>query len=42
MLNRDEARVLLEQLLEVINDDDQWEEEAEPIIPMTGDSDDND
>lgn len=40
MLNRDEARVLLEHLLETINDDDQWEEEAEEIIPMTGDSDD--
>jgi hypothetical protein len=39
MLQRDEARVLLEQLLEVVNDDDQWEDDAEEIVPIVGEED---
>lgn len=42
MLSRDEARILLESMIEAINDDDLWEEEIEAeVIPMTGDSDES-
>jgi hypothetical protein len=41
MLSRDEARLLLESMIEAVNDDDLWEEEIDEIIPMTGDADDS-
>ena len=37
MLSRDEARVLLEALVEVIHDDDAWEDEPNETVVMDDD-----
>ena len=37
MLSRDEAKVLLDKLLEVIHDDDAWEDDPDEVVVMTDD-----
>ena len=37
MLSRDEARLLLEKLVEVVHDDDAWEDEPENVVVMEDD-----
>ena len=34
MLSKDEAKLLLEKLIEVVHDDDAWEDEPENIVVM--------
>jgi len=34
MLSRDEARLLLDKLVEVIHDDDAWEDEPDEVVVM--------
>lgn len=37
MLSRDEARALLDKLVEVIHDDDAWEDEPDEMVVIEGD-----
>jgi len=37
MLSRDEARLLLDKLIEVIHDDEAWEEEPDEFVVMDDD-----
>jgi hypothetical protein len=37
MLSRDEAKVLLDKLLEVIHDDDAWEDDPDEVVVMNDD-----
>lgn len=37
MLSRDEAKVLLDKLLEVIHDDDAWEDDPDEVVVMSDD-----
>ena len=37
MLSRDEARMLLDKLVEVIHDDDAWEDEPDSVVVIEDD-----
>lgn len=37
MLSRDEARKMLDLLMEVVHDDDAWEDEPEEVVELDGD-----